>query len=679
MTQVLRQSTAVDVLIGPFVDSTDGVTAETALTISQADVRLSKNGQTMAQKNDNTACVHDAIGYYNCELDATDTNTVGTLVLAVAEAGALPVRHEFQVVEEAVYDRLFASSAQIYTAEISDIESSLVIVKSDIVQIYSDTTAAATSLTNIDSQVTATDAVVDSVYSDTTLLVPGVSDIESSLVIVRSDLVEIRSDTTAIEASGGGGLTVGQASQLTQLQSDAIVLTSMVSDVESSLVIVKSDLIVIDDAVSDVESSLVIVKSDLVQVYSDTTLLEASRGVIDEGTAQSATGTTLVLRAGASFADDELIGATIVITGGSAGVGQARQITDYVGSTDTATVATWTTTPTGTITYKVYATTASSSSGLSTSEQSQLAQIQSDAIVLTSMVSDVESSLVIVKSDLIVIDDAVSDVESSLVIVKSDLVQVYSDTTLLVPAVSDVKSELVILSDAISDVESSLVIVKSDLVEIRSDTTAIEAAGGGLSAGQASQLTQIQSDLVLVYSDTTAIEGAGGGLTVAQASQLAQVQSDAIVLTSMVSDVESSLVIVKSDLVVIDDAVSDVESSLVIVKSDLLQVYSDTTRIHSDIELVYSDTAKATSDLVLLDEGIIYGTAATGTLTVSDITTNLTGYADDQLIGRTITFTSGDADGEQTVISDYTATGGAIVFTAALTTAPANGDKFKIT
>lgn len=81
----------------------------------------------------------------------------------------------------------------------------------------------------------------------------------------------------------------------------------------------------------------------------------ASFGIVHEGTAQSATGTTLVLASGAAFANDELIGATILITGGT-GVGQARTITDYVGSTDTATVDTWTTTPSGTITYKIFAT-----------------------------------------------------------------------------------------------------------------------------------------------------------------------------------------------------------------------------------------------------------------------------------------------------------------------------------
>lgn len=111
---ILKQSTAVDVLIGPFVDSDDGYTAETGLSPS---VKLSKNGQALAAKNDATTPVHDADGYYNCELDATDTNTVGTLVLSVVgDATSLPVRHEFQVVEEAIYDSLFAASAAAFDA-----------------------------------------------------------------------------------------------------------------------------------------------------------------------------------------------------------------------------------------------------------------------------------------------------------------------------------------------------------------------------------------------------------------------------------------------------------------------------------------------------------------------------------------------------------------------------------
>lgn len=102
----LQANTAVDVLIGPFVDDTDGKTAETALTLSQGDIKLSKNGQALAQKNDDTAAAADANGYYNCELDATDTNTEGTLTLIVHESGALPVRHDFMVISQAAYASL---------------------------------------------------------------------------------------------------------------------------------------------------------------------------------------------------------------------------------------------------------------------------------------------------------------------------------------------------------------------------------------------------------------------------------------------------------------------------------------------------------------------------------------------------------------------------------------------
>lgn len=85
-------------------------------------------------------------------------------------------------------------------------------------------------------------------------------------------------------------------------------------------------------------------------------------GVIAFGTAQSVTGTTIQLASAETFADDELIGATVLIRSASTGAGQSRVITDYVSATDTATVDTWTTTPTGTITYVVFGTAPASTS-----------------------------------------------------------------------------------------------------------------------------------------------------------------------------------------------------------------------------------------------------------------------------------------------------------------------------
>jgi hypothetical protein len=107
----LRQSTASQaVLIGPFIDETDGITAMTGLTIANTDIRLSANGGNIAAKNSGGG-THDELGYYTITLDATDTATVGRLQLMVHATGALPVYHEFQVVEEVPFDAIYASSA----------------------------------------------------------------------------------------------------------------------------------------------------------------------------------------------------------------------------------------------------------------------------------------------------------------------------------------------------------------------------------------------------------------------------------------------------------------------------------------------------------------------------------------------------------------------------------------
>jgi hypothetical protein len=112
----LKQSTASQsVIIGPFIDDTDGKTAEIALTIANTDIRLSKNGGNMAAKNSGGG-THDEAGWYTITLDATDTNTVGRLQVSIHVSGALPVWHEFQVLEEDIYEALVASGAAAFNS-----------------------------------------------------------------------------------------------------------------------------------------------------------------------------------------------------------------------------------------------------------------------------------------------------------------------------------------------------------------------------------------------------------------------------------------------------------------------------------------------------------------------------------------------------------------------------------
>ncbi len=105
----LKQSTARTVVIGPFVDAGDGASAETGLTISQADIRLTKNGAAFAQTHDATGATHMENGYYSVPLDTTDTGTLGHLRLAVHASGALPVWMDFMVVPANVWDSMFGS------------------------------------------------------------------------------------------------------------------------------------------------------------------------------------------------------------------------------------------------------------------------------------------------------------------------------------------------------------------------------------------------------------------------------------------------------------------------------------------------------------------------------------------------------------------------------------------
>jgi hypothetical protein len=141
----LKQSTAVTVKIGPFVDNGDGYTPETGLTIIQADVQLSKNGGAFGQKTDATAGAHDADGWYAVALDTTDTGTLGRLQVQVYVVGALPVWQEFMVVPAVVYDSLVGGSdyLQVHAREI---DNGLI-------------TAAAIATGAIDADAVATDAL----------------------------------------------------------------------------------------------------------------------------------------------------------------------------------------------------------------------------------------------------------------------------------------------------------------------------------------------------------------------------------------------------------------------------------------------------------------------------------------------------------------------------------------
>jgi len=116
MTIPLKQSTASqEIPLGYFVDSGDGNSEEISLTIANTDIKLWKNGATTLANKNSGGATHISNGIYYAVLDATDTNTLGPLVIFVHVTGALPVRLECCVYSANVYDSMIAGTDYLQT------------------------------------------------------------------------------------------------------------------------------------------------------------------------------------------------------------------------------------------------------------------------------------------------------------------------------------------------------------------------------------------------------------------------------------------------------------------------------------------------------------------------------------------------------------------------------------
>ena len=114
----IKQSTATAIILGPFLDDSDGKTAEDSLTVANIDVdvykfsdshALTKVNITPAASGSTHDMAHVANGYWSLELTATDTNTLGRMIVTANISGALPVWQEFNVLDGTKYDEKYSS------------------------------------------------------------------------------------------------------------------------------------------------------------------------------------------------------------------------------------------------------------------------------------------------------------------------------------------------------------------------------------------------------------------------------------------------------------------------------------------------------------------------------------------------------------------------------------------
>jgi hypothetical protein len=379
----LRQATAATILAGPFLDSTNGVDAETGLTPT---FKVSKNGAAQAARSDATIPSHDADGYYRVVLNATDTADVGRLRVAALAAGALAVWEDFTVLSANVYDWFFGSAAPstynggavtAVTGNVggnvvgsvgsvatgvtlaADAVTALSLAADAVTEIQSGLATAAALLVIDDLLDTEMPALTASVASLTTSVnnLPSASqvatqvwaaapagtpleDIAAAVVehatfvalVAAVDTVDDLLDTEMPALTTAvAGLTTSLASLTTAvgtvddlLDTEMPALTTAVASLGTSVAAVSTALGVVDDFL-DTEVAAIKAKTDLIPDLAVTGTVTGSAG----------TTTTLVGDSALSSANDFYNGAVLAFTSGTLKGTGGRRISDYVGSTRT--------------------------------------------------------------------------------------------------------------------------------------------------------------------------------------------------------------------------------------------------------------------------------------------------------------------------------------------------------
>lgn len=163
---VIKQSTEITVRIGPVVSVSDGFTPVTTLSISLAnEAELLKAGgvATVSLATNTLTAITGADGWYNLTLTASNTDTVGELVIAINDDDlCLPVFARFQVVEEAIYDKFFGPSAALNDLSPFALREAIGLLVPNL----------DAQLESIATDVTTINSIVDAIFVDTDATIP---------------------------------------------------------------------------------------------------------------------------------------------------------------------------------------------------------------------------------------------------------------------------------------------------------------------------------------------------------------------------------------------------------------------------------------------------------------------------------------------------------------------------
>lgn len=145
-------------MIGPVLDASGVAVTDSVV----GDFKISKNGGAPAALNGSATLTHRHTGNYSLALTASDLDTVGTAQVTCDDTTNACQPKDIAVIEEAVYDAIFASAAAGYQVPIWAAANSTVNLSGTTVKTLTDAPADSSGVTTLLTRVTAAVALASS-------------------------------------------------------------------------------------------------------------------------------------------------------------------------------------------------------------------------------------------------------------------------------------------------------------------------------------------------------------------------------------------------------------------------------------------------------------------------------------------------------------------------------------
>lgn len=305
------------------VDIDDGFTPETGVT--SPTIEVSENGAAQVAGGGVFAEIGDGMYYY--QTTAAEINTVGFLNVRIVKSG---VTREFQAIVE-VKD-LFS------TNNVAQIRHRLGLTGTKVAPGVTDIPSLPGALENGRSQAGAATTI--------TLQFTGSSGLDD---FYNGSIIQII-----------GGVGEGQARLITDYVGSTLVatvdsawVTNPTNSSDYQILAFSPASGVADWTSGEKDQIRHRIGIDGAKTAPAAASIPSLPAIVEQGQAQAGAATTITLRSGASASNDFFNDLTVQIIDGT-GIGQARLITDYVGSTKVATVDTaWITNPDSTSDYQL--------------------------------------------------------------------------------------------------------------------------------------------------------------------------------------------------------------------------------------------------------------------------------------------------------------------------------------